>query len=397
MRHYVQLVGLALAVYNSDMFEQQNPSNQEGSSSQPPYVPLTDLNIPELSMDQANKFSLESVHSQKIMDFNISTTHDKLISLNNKKVIGIDFSNDQQITKLFSLQNGKFVTDSSYEDTIEGEFGKINIESLEKTASFSSENNIPVGISWSGPLEETRPLEHPKAKIFLNELRQRYSGDFKNVIPNLMACINNGPAGIMSAATESKRIYDNTSDVIFIINDGGLGAAVLNNNVIYSTEAGHIEGDQSLNYYKQDIPCSVYGALYTCLEQLGSGRAGLEIQWELITGERISIKEIVSRYKLGNVFATELLDHSALIIANMAFGIARAYDIALSDKNTVIAGHGQMFDVLSYSDRVKQILDNNLKSGVNFIATKDYVDTNSNAYLEGAAIAALIAQKPTNL
>ena len=352
--------------------------------------PLTTLAIPLLFPQQLSKFNRESMHSQNIMQFNPKNTLKRLEAEEGARVIGADFGGDKGISQLFIVRGGRLVAVETYSDYVQSTYGDGYLDSLEKTAAYAAEHHIPVGISWGAPLEGTKPQYHPKAMNFLKALDAKYGGDLANVMPTMTACINDGPAGLISAAIEMNRTTTATN-VLFPINGGGLNIAVLKDGKIFSTEAGHVEAVEELNIHNQTKACEVYGAKYVCIERLGANKAGIEAQWELLTGSYMRAVDIEVEYKAGNVIARDLYDHSALMVAHMLVGTARAYDIDLSDPQTAIVGHGGAFRFPSYTERIHQILVGNGQTLPRFIATHEYTSGQSNACLDGAALAAILA------
>jgi predicted NBD/HSP70 family sugar kinase len=336
-------------------------------------------------------FTRESIHAARIQDFDPLMVVERLRNKEAQKVIAADFGGDKGVTKLFRVYGGELFPDTEYEDYVQGDGGEGYLESLEKTAAFATRDDIPIGISWGAPLDSTKPLHHPKAARFLKELGDKYEGDFAKLLPTLTACINDGPAGLIAGAVE---IYRTTQveNVLFTINGGGLGMAVLNNNTIYSTEAGHVEGVNELNTYNQTTPCGVFGAQYVCIERLGANKAGIEAQWQTIKGSYSRAKDIEDRYKEGDELARELYDHSALVVAHMIAGTARAFDIELSPSQTAIVCHGGAFKFPGYGERISQILGGGGEEP-RLVMTKDFVSQDPNTCLEGAAYAALAAHE----
>ncbi|CAN5633590.1 hypothetical protein BH23PAT1_BH23PAT1_2810 [soil metagenome] len=359
------------------------------SSKQDNYTPLIEREVPILAGEQLAKFTEKSIHAEELMDLDPVKSLEKLLSLEGHKVIGADFGGDKGVTRLFTVSQGRLVISDEYEDYIQSSKGDGYLESLERTARFATEHAIPVGISWGAPLDGTKPHYHPKVANFLSGLSEKYSGDFRNLVPTLGACINDGPAGLISGAVEANRSHRATS-VLFAINGGGLGIALLAKNKIYSTEAGHIESVVGLNSYDQQTPCGVFGAEYVCIETLGANKAGIEAQWKQITGEYLRAKDIEDRYKNGNELAGELYDHSAWVVAHLIEGSARAFDIDLSSDTTLIVGHGGAFKFPYYGERIQQILNKAKNAPVKLVMVKDYGDKNYNACVDGAALAALV-------
>lgn len=356
------------------------------------YTPLTNLNVPPLLDEQLAVFTPESIHAQKVGRFNPSEALAALHTKEGERVIGADFGGDKGVTQLFEVRDGRLVISNGYSDYVQGDHGANYLQSLERTAAFAQEHSIPVGISWGTVLNGTRPSYHPKSEKFLQELQDTYDGDFAALLPTMRACLNDGPAGAISGALEAERT--NTVDsLLFPINGGGLGMAVLENGTLYATEAGHSEGIDALNDYRQTTPCGIFGAKFVCLETLGANKAGIEAQWQELRNQYLRAKDIEDRYKEGDELAGQLYDHSALVVAHMIAGTAQAFDIDITDSRAAIVGHGGAFKFPYYGERIVQILTQHFGAMPEIIMTKDYCDPNSNACMEGAAIAAITAAK----
>jgi hypothetical protein len=352
---------------------------------------LTDLAAPSLMTEQLDALQRDTLHVQQIGSFDAANALDLLKSKEGKRVLGADFGGDKGTTRLFEVRDASLVLLNDYADDIQSNDGKGYLESLQKTARYAEAHDIPFGISWGGPLNGTQVVFHPKAKLFMAELEAQYNSDLAKISLTITACFNDGPAGLLSGAVEAYRDYKATT-VLFAINGGGLGLAVLSDNTMYATEAGHAEGLAALNTYKQTSACGVFGATYTCLEQLGANKAGIEVQWQLAGHDYSRARDIEDRYKAGDQLAGELYDHSALVVAHMIAGTAKAFTIDLSDPTTAIVCHGGAFKFPDYGARLQQILCHFIANKpVNLLMTKDYTDPNSNACLDGAAIAAITA------
>jgi predicted NBD/HSP70 family sugar kinase len=342
------------------------------------YTPITDSPVPDL---------IQSQLAEQIADFNPEEAFTRLKSKEGQRVIGADFGGDKGLTQLYVIKNGRLTIDDSYKDYVQSTHGDGYLESLEKTAAFATTQNIPVGISWGAPLDGTKPLYHPKADHFLKELKAKYDNDFKNIVPTLTACQNDGPAGLISGIIEVGS-NKNIDSVLFPINGGGLGMAALVRNGIYATEAGHVEAEHALNTYGQEVECGVYGATYICLEKLGANKSGIEAQWEA-RHEFMRARDIEDRFKEGNVFAGDLYDHSAWIVAHIIVGTAQALNINLVSDTTAIVGHGGAFKFPNYGERIQQIIEKYTGKTPLLIMTQNYGTKDTNACLDGAALASV--------
>jgi ROK family len=352
------------------------------------HKPLTEQPIPRLVKSQLDLFTENSIHSEELLVFDVDAASKQLINKEGVRVLAADFGGDKGVVRLFEVNDGSPQIIEGYSDDIQGNDGFGYTDTIERAAAFAEEQGISFGISWGGPLVGSRLEYHPKARIFMAEMEEKYGSDIKKVSPSITACVNDGPAGLIQGAVEAYRRYGSNT-ALFPINGGGLGIAALVGGKVYSTESGHIEGIADLNTYGQTTACGVFNATYTCLEQLGANKAGIESQWQNKTGEYMRARDIEDRYKEGDAFAAELYDHSAWVVSHMIAGTAKVYNIDLTSPQATIIGHGGAFKFPGYAERIQQILSEHAAGPVQFIATKDYTPQNSNACLDGAAIAAL--------
>lgn len=353
-----------------------------------PVQSITSRNVPDLSSAQLQEFSRDSLHEQIVRSANPERIFKRLVALEGQKVLGADLGGDKGIVRSFKIINGELNTTTDYASSIQGDDGAGYLQLLKDAGQYAERNELPFGISWGGPLEGTRPLFHPKAKRFLDELRDQFDGDLSNISPSIKAAMNDGPAGALSGATEAYRKFG-ISNSIFIINGGGIGTSVVKDDVLYAVEGGHVRGVDELNQYNQTTECGVYGNAFTCLERLGANKAGIEVQWQEKTGSYMRARDIEDRYKEGNVLAAELYDHSAWVLAHVILGTAQAYEVNLSKNITVVVGHGGAFKFPDYGNRISQILEKHINEPIELIMTKDFGADDSNACLDGAAIAAI--------
>lgn len=349
--------------------------------------PLTDFVVPGLSDEQLGLFNAESIRSARVMSFDSSKAVDMLERSEGRRVVGADFGGDKGTSRLFSVRNGQLVTEQEYADDIQGDNGRGYMASIKKSADYARQHDIPLGISLGQPLEGTRPLPGPKFPIFLYDLNEEFDGDLINVYPRIRL-INDAPAGLISGAVAARKKFG-AETVIFAVNGGGLNVAVLKDRVIYGTEAGHVEGYDELNTYDQHSQCGVFGATYTCIEQLGANKAGIEVQWQAAKGSYMRARDIEDRYREGDQLAAELYNHSAWVVAHMIRGVANVFDIKVDDPKVAVVGHGGAFKFPHYGERVMQILAGKDNKTGNLLLAKDFVSVDSNACLEGAAILAL--------
>lgn len=351
---------------------------------------ITDLPIPNLNPEQLQEFTADSIHAEFAANFDVKDASTTLDTLEGQHVLGADFGGDKGVSQLFQVQQGKLIPVDGYRDEIQGDDGAGYVASIKKTAAYAEEHNIPFGISWGGPMDGSKLLYHPKANTFIRELTDEFDGDLKNISPSITSAINDAPAGLIAGAVEAYHQFQAES-IVFIINGGGIGCSYLKDKAIYATEAGHVRGIDAFNIYNQTDQCGVFNQTFVCVERLGANKAGIEAQWQLLQGERLSARVIENKYKEGNALAGELYEHSAIIVAHTVQGLANVTDIDLRSPKSAVVCHGGGFKFPQYGARVKQLLDTYNDTSVQLIMTNDFSDPRSNACLDGAAIAALVA------
>lgn len=364
-------------------------------TTHPIYTPITNYEVPNLNNDQLSKFNMDTMHVHEVMRFDPEEALQILQSNEGEQVIGADFGGDKGVSQLFDIKDSGVVTNSQFREYKQGTGGEGYADVLRSTESYALNNNLPIGISWGTPVKGTKPMYHPKVDIFLTELESNYDGDFAKLAPHLTSVINDGPAGLISGAVEVFKKFG-AKNVIFPINGGGLGMAVLKDGVLYATEAGHVEADPDLNPYNRTGECGVFEQKHVCLEMLGANKAGIEVIWEKLTGTPTSAREIEKLYLEGNDQAGNLYDSSALVVAHMIAGTAKAFGLDLFSPDVAIVGHGGGFKFPYYGERIMQILNDDKNVAVQLIMTKDFGDKESNACLDGAAINAIVANQLTN-
>lgn len=354
-------------------------------------TPITERDVPSLDQEQLQKFSFKSIHAEEVMPFNAHQALSSITSKEGVQVIGADFGGDKGVVQLFTVKDGQLQADDTYKNYTQGTGGEGYLALLEEANAYAVAHGLKIGISWGGPLVASQPQYHPKFKIFHEELAAKYPGGIHEAVPAMTTCVNDGMAGLISGAIEAAKVFD-ADNVLFPINGGGLGMAVLARNTAYSTEAGHVEAVSLLNTYAQNNPCGVFGAEYLCIETLGANKVGIEAQWEAQTGKHLRARDIETEYTAGDVLAADLYDHSAWVVAHMIAGTAQALEVDLVNDKTAVVGHGGGFKFPYYGERITQIIEKQFGGKLNFIATHQYGDSKTNACLDGAALGALLSE-----
>lgn len=352
---------------------------------------LLDQEIPLLDKTQLQLFQYDKLRVIDEGEFDLQHALDSLHNNIGKHVIGIDIGGDKAVTQLFKVSDQGLTVDESLSDFRQDENGVGYLESLERTAAFAKENNIPVGLSLGVPMNGSKPANPKKLPVLYEGLRP-YGYDFSVLIPTLKACLNDGPAGLISGAMHANLTLPNTPRyIVYIINGGGIGAAVLKNGKIFATEAGHtIPVSEQLNRYSVTRQCGVFDATHVCFELVASNKKGIEAIWHDKTGERLSAIAIEKRFtqheEKGDL-ALELYGYSAFMIAHVVKGLASAFAMPVDDPSFIFIGHGGAFKFPEYGSRIKQILDHNTPdANINTLLTNTYT---KNACLDGAALYAI--------
>ncbi len=353
---------------------------------------LLELDVPSLNSDQLAQFKYNNLHISDGGLFNLQRALDGLRHKVGHYVIGIDIGGDKAATQLFKVSHQGLIADESFSDFRQNESGQGYIESLERTAAFAKENNIPVGLSIGIPMQGSKTADKTKLPALQRALR-KYSNDFSILIPHLTACLNDGPAGLMSGAIHTHLLGSTEiNQIIYIVNGGGIGAAVLKDGKIFAVEAGHtIPVIDELNKYHDQRECGIFGATHLCFELAASNKQGIEAIWERKTGTRLSAIAIEKRFTQAEEYgdlALELYDYSALMIAHLIKGLGTVFDMTVSDPAFAFIGHGGAFKFPDYGSRISQILTKDmLGKNVSMLLTNSYSE---NACLDGAALSAII-------
>lgn len=353
------------------------------------YDLLASRQVPDLVPEQVERFTVEALRAKPVRCFDPQATLRQLRSGGEKTVVAVDIGGDKLIALSYDVRDGilRKLTEVAVR---RGDGGSAYLDGLEEVADLARRKVLSVGISFAGPLDGTRLVAGPNLPVFVEELHDRYGGDFAGLFP-AVAVANDAEAGIMAGALEAAKRYPETRNVIYVINGSGLGGAVLTNKRIFAAEPGHIQVEARLNPFGQQKPCGMLGATYVCVEAVAASKAGVEDIWRQQQGQRLSGREIAARYLAGDHTALDLYDNSALVTAHVIKGIAKAFSIPENFDGTVVVGHGGIFQVPGYTERVCSILDKDLSSVPGMLFTKDF---STNTCLDGAAIAAATSGSP---
>lgn len=348
--------------------------------------------VPEIAA-QAAVFTADTLHAHPVNTFNPAP--ENLQSKAGQHVIGIDIGGDKIAAEEKIVgEDGRLYTDTSLRSGSR-KHGRAYLSVVESLAYRAYSSDIPVGISFAGPVDGTTPLEGPNVSKLMTELQENYGGDFKGASSEedillgekLTALSNDAVAGLYAGAAEAARLHPEVKNVIYVIVGSGLGGALLKDSVVYATEPGHVKVIDELNPYHSEEACGTFSQTFTCVERVASGKAGIEATWAEQTGKPMSGPQIAAEAEAGNPLALGLYENSAKVIAATVEGMANAMGLSLTDKETAVVFHGGTFNVTAYKDRIKELLQAD-GSVAPILYTEEFSD---NACLDGAALAAIAA------
>ncbi len=325
---------------------------------------------------QLDRFTLESLHAKRVRTFELSNAF-SLLGKKMPTVLAIDIGGSKTNIARYDILNGSLHTFGEQIEQDPGQYALL----LKSQAQMAKEKDIPVSISFAGPIDGTRPVGGPNVPALLNELKNNYEGDFSRLFPTLVSVTNDAVAGLTAGALTAKEKYPAVKNVIYLINGSGIGGAVLKDTTMFAIEPGHVEAVPGLNRFGQNKSCGMFGASYVCVELIAGGKAGIEDAWSRRMSEKKTGGYIARKMQEGDAFAKSLYDNSALVMANVTAGVLKAFE--LSPENTVIVFHGGVFEVPGYTASVQKIFNQSLKVIPPILLTSEFA---RNACLDGAAI-----------
>jgi len=332
---------------------------------------------------QIARFTRTSLRAVKTRDFDPRATLQTLNAAAEAHVIAVDIGGDKLIASRYAITKGVLRRVGAGKIR-ERTAGAGYLDALEEAAAQARADGLPVGVSYAGPIEGTKVLAGMNVPVFMRDLQSRYGGDFAKVYSPITLA-NDAEAGTIAASVEAVRRYPASRNVIYVINGSGIGGAVLKDNVLYATETGHVQIQDSLNRFRQRTPCGMFGAEYVCLERVAASKSGIEDMWRQRRGQQLTGKEIAAAYLAGDEFACGLYETSVLVVVHIVMGIASAFGLLNEWDETVVVGHGGTFNVPGYSESVRLMLAREVSARTRMLFTKDF---SLNTCLDGAAIAA---------
>jgi predicted NBD/HSP70 family sugar kinase len=346
--------------------------------------PLAGREIPRLRQGQVERFTLHSLRATQVRSFDPQGALSLIRSGRERTVLAIDIGGDKLVWSLFATRKG-ILEQTDQGGVTRSESGGGYLAVLEDLASLARRDQLPVGISFAGPVDGEKPIAGPNLGAFMAELHSLYEGDFGKMFSDVKLS-NDAEAGILAGSVGAASRYDGVTNTLYVINGSGIGGAVLKGKLMFASEPGHVELESQLNFFGQRKACGLLGASYVCVDRVAASKAGIEDIWFQQRGERQSGRVIAARYLASDPIALDLYDNSAIILAHMIVGMAKAFGLLADLKRTVVVGHGGIFEVPGYYERLLSIVTSYLPSPPLIVLTKDF---SANACLEGAAIAGL--------
>jgi predicted NBD/HSP70 family sugar kinase len=338
--------------------------------------------IPTILPEQVQRFTLETLRARSVRRFSARLAVEVLQASTGKKLLALDIGGDKLSASYFRVRDGGMAHVGN-EFSRHGDGGVGYLQMLRDLSEDAQRECIPVGISFAGPTEGTRLIAAPNLPAFVKEFHDSYESDFANLF-SVVELANDAEAGIMAGALEAVRDHPGAEHVIYVINGSGLGGAALTTDVLYAAEPGHIEAAKQFNPFGQRKSCGLDGATHVCLEAVAASKAGVEDIWFQQTGEQLPGQEIAARYLAGDRLALALYDNSIQVTAHAILGMASAFGLLSRPEQLAIVGHGGIFNVTGYGERLSAILRQAFGQEPQVLLTRDF---SANACLEGAAIA----------
>lgn len=338
-----------------------------------------------VSEEQLSYFSIENLHQQTVGKFDLLKAEEKLRNSDEKMAHAVDMGGDKIVAQIFQATNGRMSAIGEIMSS-KSTGGKGYLSFLEEVADQALKKNIPVGISVAGPIDGTVLREGPNLSVFTEEFMAMYQSDFAKLFSH-PTVDNDAVAGLKAGAIEAIHHFPNVKNVLYVISGSGFGAALLKDNEILALEPGHIAITDDMNIHKIEEVCGVFGNDKPCIEKVASGKAGIESQYERISGIHKSGPTISDLARKGDELALELYDNSARAVSHVVRAISGLYGLLDESNLTAFVFHGGVFNVPGYSPRLEQYLERDLHAKLNVLYTKNM---GNNACLEGAAIAAIL-------
>lgn len=337
---------------------------------------------------QVDLFNLTSLNAREAYPFRPEFVDGIVEMSNNNLLLAIDIGGDKIETRVFLANNG-ILHDMNETTMFRSRNGVGYLSFLEGIAhSLVTKPTMPVGISSAGLVEGAHLINISTAPQFMEEFGGKYGCNFARLFPGLKSVVNDAVAGMISGSVEAKKRYPKVKHFVYMVNGSSLGAAVLKDDVIWSTEPGHIKIMDELNIHGQTRTCQgLCNKQGVCLKWVAASGAGIEDLWYQKTGNKLDGRQISQLFQDGNILAQELYDNSARLVTYILLGLINAFGINPKMEDAAVICHGGCFNVPGYGQKVHKLLEVNIGRKINMVYTNEY---SNNACLHGAALSALI-------
>ena len=354
---------------------------------------LLEFDIPTLHQAQLDLVRRDNLYATEVGGLDVAEALDTLQRCAGQQVIGIDIGGDKLMVQEYkATEQGLVEVPDGYKDFAQDKRGSGYVAKLQQAASYAQAHDVAVGMSIGMPVENGKPADPRKLPALQTDL-QAYDSDFCELIPSMKACLNDGPAGLISGAIHANVLAQReVNEVLYLINGGGMNTAVLHEGKLIAMEAGHTVGvADELDRYNVRRACGVFGLQHTCIELVASSGEGIEQIWHDQTGEQASGLDI-ERHVLANGeharLGMDLYEYSAFMAAHLIQGVANSFEIDLTEPSAAVVGHGGAFKFPDYGTRIQQVLNQADNGNVKLLMTHTY---SRNACMDGAALAAIIS------
>lgn len=303
--------------------------------------------IPHLSEIQLGEFNKKDLLTSRA----IKIKRQQLLQAaqTNSKVLTVDIGGTAIKAILVKTNQGKITEKVVAEEPKKG-IGENYFDFLKR---ISEERYDQIGISTAGKVRANKLEESENFSGLVKDLKQ--NGGFEAIFGPRVFVVNDAVAAALGGSWLVSTHKSKKGEIILMINGGGIGGAYIDQHgQVWANEPGHTPlVDPSLNFNKVTTACNFQGRQKTCIERVGS-MAAIEAQWEAITGEIKTGKQIAEMMYGGDPIALQLISQSALITATAIEGLRRTHGI--DPANLALVGHGGAFKIEGFAYRVIQIL-----------------------------------------
>jgi predicted NBD/HSP70 family sugar kinase len=341
--------------------------------------------------EQIEIINKDSLAARKALDLKENKIDEAVAKSEGERVIAVDLGGSKARSILIQIQNGrpKEIGDSGDEFTkvFENENGKGYIDFLREIMEISSRNNLKVGIATAGVVEGSKLTKSPNLTEFVDDLRDKYDSDISKLFERNVTVVNDAVAGALASVLEVD-LEDPDENVIYFINGGGIGGAVISKREVWATEPGHVRVIDNLNIFDVKRECNMWDKEYVCIENVAASGSGIERTWYELTGEKLHGPEIRERYLQKDDLARNLYNVSAFICAHAIYGMGKTFGLWQSPMRDMVIFHGGIFNVPGYAHKIAGHVRGNLGSDIKYEST---VVMKKNLSLYGAGILPLVS------